>query len=188
MKLAVLLLFCSLSVAMAPVTFNGNVTLKGNATLPNVTSGGVVSTTFISAFGAGSFDDNSSGLKGMKITIGGANITVTDLGCISRSDDLDNSKTVGIYDSSCVLIASCSVDISAHDNTVHFGVLTPTILNASTSYFIVLNNPGFSLFRCGVVATHSSVATIPQDAWAASCGTLLGTVDSICGPVNFKYH
>lgn len=34
MKLAILLLFCSLSVVMAPVTFNGNVTLKGSASFP----------------------------------------------------------------------------------------------------------------------------------------------------------
>jgi hypothetical protein len=163
-----------------PPAFWGPATASGGG-------GGGGGTEFISAT-SGGFESNISGLVGFKVTMG-SGITVIALGMFAAAGDTDSSKSVAIYDAACALIVSTSVDISAHDDAYHYNVISQA-LSASTTYFIAFNNVNSQAFTANAAATHSAVATVPQDVWAGSsgnCSTLLGSADHISKGPNFKY-
>ncbi|MBL9187930.1 MAG: hypothetical protein JNK23_10655 [Opitutaceae bacterium] len=139
----------------------------------------------------GSLRNNYVGFVGCKFTVGGAAITVTELGrwVVSGSTGT-HSVTIFAADLTTV-IATASVSTSgAAAGDYKWQSITPVALSASTTYYIASleQNGGDSWYDSQSLAV-TSAATL--DASAYGNDTVIvgaGATGQIYVPVNFKYY
>lgn len=150
--------------------------------------GGGASTEFITATTLGTLS-GPAGQRGMKITIGGSNITVTELGIYGNASHYSSSISLFIRSSTGTDLGNCSVGSWGTDSQWYWGTLgTPVVLSASTVYYIMTDTLSFNdIYGPSTTVTPTSVATVndaaydqpPQDEGAGS--------NRCYGPLNFKY-
>jgi len=154
-------------------------------------------TTFITSQTLGTLRSNYDGCVGMKITVGGSSITVTQLG---RWVVSGNSATHTLK----ILASDGTVVVSANINTsgltaaqFNYVVITSTVLSASTSYYIVSTeaNGGDQWYNNDTAITHTAAATVPNSAHVATVCNSSGDTpvddtgtDLAYVPMSFKYH
>lgn len=149
----------------------------------------VSNSTFILSDDGGAGNNNQNGLRGFKFQVGAANLTVTSLGMKAYSTFASGrtSVTVGLYDASCTLITSASVDTSAFDDTYKFASITPQVLTAGSTYQVLFDNSDSSDLPIACTATTTADAAVTSDVWNGCGNFIFGTAVTSQGP-NFQYH
>ncbi|MDE2101566.1 MAG: hypothetical protein KGL39_30250 [Patescibacteria group bacterium] len=163
---------------------------SGYATTGTVTVTNIPDTAFVISE-TGSSQVTYTGTNGFAF-IPSVNMTVGSLGMYAYSSGLfpDNTVTVVLTDSSCTVLATASVDISAHDSAFHWTSITPVTLTSGATYKIGFANPNSSSFYYGTTLTTTSDGAVHVD-WATSSGGCTGCI--FCNATaqfgaNFKYH
>lgn len=131
---------------------------------------------------------------GFKFTVGGAGITVTELGRWNYSGD-SQTHTLCITDSTGAILASVSINAAlGTPGSYQFAALgSPVVLSASTVYAVLSQEPNGDTFEDGIGGdiSYTSVATVNGAVYAGQTpGLPLNVVaagDFSYGPVNFKY-
>lgn len=160
------------------------------ATRPS-TSGGPT-TNFVTSYGLGTPRTNGGNFyTGFKMTIGGASITVTELGryCASSSSQ---SHTTYLASSDGTPLASVSIDASAGANDWVFASITSTVLSAGAVYYVMCQefDGGDTFYDANTSLTTTAVATVNAPVYLGTYGgapTDNGAPSDTYGPVTFKY-
>lgn len=130
------------------------------------------------------------GRLGFKFTVGGSNITVTDLGgwIITGSTQ---DRILSIVNTSNVDVVSATLLIAGTTaGQFNYVSITPTVLNASTSYYMFMQTGTDDWHDQGTVDSNTSVATVIFSAYSNEPTSSIidnGTGALMFGPVNFKY-
>lgn len=173
--------------------YNQDLAAIVSGAVTNSTPGGGGGTEFVTGQTLGTARTNGSNYYlGFKLTVGGSNVTVSELGRYCVTGDTQ-THTVYIADSAGAVIISASVDATGGSNAFKFTSITPTVLSASTAYYVFSQEfSGGDTFYEGAdtTVTTTAVATISYHAYAATSG---GTPTDVAAgvrsyvPVSFKY-
>lgn len=127
--------------------------------------------------------------RGMKITVGGSPITVTELGIYGNNSHYSSSMTLYIRSAAGTDLGNCSVASWGAAAEWYWGVLgSPVVLSASTVYYIMTAGLASNdVYGTATTVTPTSAATVndaaygqpPQDEGVGS--------NRCTGPLNFKY-
>lgn len=163
-------------------------TVSNSVTIVDVTD-----TEFITGMPS-SGDQTQSGFSGFAFTTGATHM-ISGVSFQADSADTDLAKVVTIYRcSDNAVIATGSVDISAHDSLRHTTPITPVSMAAGT-YVCVFANPSFMNFKYGS-CTHTGIATVISDVFGAILGgwgaggtsaPFFGGTNNCCGGPGFTY-
>lgn len=175
---------------------SGQVILQ-NAKLSNVSlgqsaaSGGGSSTTFVTGQTLGSLNNNFDLELGTEVTVGAANVVVTQLGRWVVSGN-SGTHSLRIRNSSGTLLGSVSVNTSgATSGQFLYGTLgSPITLTASGVYYIFsLEVNGGDQWYSGADTTISTTAVGIVNQYGYYDGTIHtgGGLGSCWCPVSFKY-
>ncbi len=155
---------------------------------------GAGSTALASSVSLGSLRNNFSGWVGFRFAVGGAPITVTQLGRWVVSGN-SGSHTVKLVDSGGNDVPSGSVTVNtsgAPSGQFAYATLANAVTLSPGATYVVMSqetNGGDQWYdyNCGVTLT--SVATPNQAAWANNGGIYVttGATTNSYGPVNLKY-
>jgi hypothetical protein len=139
------------------------------------------------------------GCVGVGFTVGGSNITVTDLGRWVISGN-SQSHTISLLDNSGTVLASVAVATSAAPiGDYKYGSITPTVLTAATIYWVASaeTNGGDQWYNTintsapGYTTTSAANTAFKAFDTTGACGGAApssGGTDNAFVPVNFKYH
>lgn len=133
--------------------------------------------------------NNASLPIGMKIIVGGSPITVTSLGRWVISGN-SQTHTLRLRNSSCADLATVTVNCSgAPTGQYLYGSITPTVLSASTTYYVFSdeNNSGDLWYSLQAVTTTAVVSDIEGAFDSGGCTLTAGNGFSYV-PVNLLYH
>lgn len=130
---------------------------------------------------------------GMEITIGGSNVTVTQLGLWVVSGNA-GTHNVRIYSGSApgahTLLETVSINTSGQPVGWLYTTLgSPRVLSASTKYQIWRTTDGTdSYYDSDTTLTVTAVATVDSASYRAGANiSASGGAGNCFGPVNFKY-
>lgn len=165
----------------------------GVTVVVNSTPAAASGTPWVTSTGSfGATRSDFDGCLGVKFTVGGSPITVSSLGRWKRTGN-SQTHTVKILQTSTVL-ASVVVDLSTGSvGSFVYGSITPLVLSASTTYFIVSSetNGGDTWYDiASAVFTETGVAASISACFQSDClGTPdeAGTSGQMYGFVNFLY-
>jgi hypothetical protein len=161
----------------------------------NAPATGVPSTPWVTGQSLGTPQSNLTGCVGVEVTVGGSNITVTDVGrwVISGNSQM-HTITIQTTGGSSVVAGTVNTSGAMAGQFLYVAV-TPTVLTAAGTYWIGSSetNGGDQWYDDGSVITVTAAATAPFSAYnngggcpgAPSINTGGG---ASYGPVNFKYH
>lgn len=202
------LLFCLLSSSflsvLATVSKMNSVTISTSTNIVGaprasvdgvaIAGGGGGGTEFVTGTTLTTLRNDFVGDVGMKITVGGAGITVTHLG---RWVVAGNSGTHTVYlcsDTGFGILGSVSVNTSGATTAAfaYTALGSPITLTASGVYYIVSHETlaGDQWYETTTTVTTTAVATV-NDSCYGTAGAALAIVGSGSGhtfvPVSFKY-
>jgi hypothetical protein len=122
---------------------------------------------------------------GFELTVGSTGITVTQLGRWVISGN-SGTHTLAIYDNSCNLVVSTTINTSGLSVGYNYVSITPTVLSASAVYYVFSSetNGGDQWYDLEAYTTTGD-GTIKQSY--GTCNTA-GTLTNSYVPVNFKYY
>lgn len=158
----------------------------------------VASTAWLTASGGGTPRNNQDGCIGGYFTVGGASITVTDLGRWVISGN-SASHTLYLTDASGNRLGSVAVNTSGASVGFLYGSITPVVLSASTKYRILSTevNGGDNFYDFGAYTT-TAVAALGggnYDGSAVDCAanpipgiSEVAVAGDMYVPIDFKYH
>lgn len=179
-----LILFCAVAAACAGAT----IIVRGPVLPPAASAG----TNFVTGYTLGTArTDGANYYVGFKFTIGGTNVTVSELGRYTVSG---SSGTHSIYIASDdgTPVVSGSIDASSGSNNWVFVSVTPTVLTAGQNYWLLCQEVtgGDTFYNDNTSITTTAVATTTHSAYAATYGG--GPTQNTPGeysyvPVTFKY-
>jgi hypothetical protein len=163
---------------------------------PSVTITNIPNPEFITGTGSTYFFNYLSGYIGYYITVGASDVVVTDLGMFAHNTGVTgwsgySSMPVSIRKySDCSVVASATIDISAHDDAYHYSSITPVTLTAGTTYSVVFYNPAGDAWAKDCSITHDSSSSVNNDISNGSCSnTAIGVgADSGCMEPTFRFH
>jgi len=182
-------------LTLAPLT-NARAQMLAVLPVSGSSGGGGGSTTFVTGQSLGSTRNNFSGCLGYLFTVGGANITVTDLGRWVVSGN-SGSHVLTLDNASGTVLASVSVNTSGAPAAAFlYGSITPTVLTASTQYFVgsAEANVGDLFYDDPTTVTTTGDATVNASAFTSDGACVAGAPSGNTGglhsygPVSFKYH
>lgn len=158
-----------------------------------VAGGGATGSPFITAYTTVGTRNDFDGCVGFKFTVGGSNITITDLGRWKISGNT-GTHTVKITATDGTVIVSASVDLTTGSaGGFVYASCTPTVLNASTTYCCLSAeaNGGDQWYDSAAVDSTASGATIGFDVYQVACSG--APTDANSGvrsyvPPNFKFY
>lgn len=124
---------------------------------------------------------------GCKFTVGGAGITVVQVGLWGKSDQYD-SPIVSIRNAACTVLGSATITPPRTNDVFNYKVLgTPLSLSASTVYFITEDSGSQGMYRgTDTTITTTSAATC-NDSNYDTCGLDGAGTGHCAGPMSFKY-
>jgi hypothetical protein len=123
---------------------------------------------------------------GFELTVGSTGITVTQLGRWVISGN-SGTHTLAIYDASCALVVSTTINTSGLSVGYNYVSITPTVLSASTVYYIMSSETASGdLWYDNETYTSTADGTITHSAFS-TCNANNSTGYSYV-PVNFKYY
>lgn len=131
-----------------------------------------------------------NGWVGCGFTVGGSNITVTDLGRWVISGN-SASHDLTIMDGSGAILVTATINTSGLSVGYNYVSCTPTVLTAGNTYYIMsLETSGGDQFYDIGTVTSTAAGTIITSNYAFFGGPPLtassGSVSYV--PVNFKYY
>lgn len=136
------------------------------------------------------FFSNVDAEKGMKITVGASNITVTELGIYGNSSHYYSTVILYIRDAAGTSLGNVTVTWGTAAQYYYTTLSSPVTLTASTTYYIMTEDMNFNdmYMSTGTTVTTTSAATLDGGASGqppAADGT---GANHTYGPLNFKYH
>jgi len=154
-----------------------------------VSGGGGVDTEFITSVNAGT-KSAIDGFFGMKITVGGSAITVTEVGIYGNATHYHGTFDVYVRSLTGTDLGHATVTWGTAAQFYYATLSSPITLNASTSYYIMTDdlNSDDVYISANTTVTPTAVATVDDAAFGqppADEGT--GSNHSY-GPLSFKYH
>lgn len=173
------------------VTVNTSSTINGrtpNSAINGQSLASASATEFITATTPGTLVGPAD-QRGMKITVGGSSITVTELGIYGNASHYSTSITLYIRSSGGTDLGNCSVGSWGTAAQWYWGTLgTPVVLSASTVYYIMTDSLAFNdVYGTGTTVTPTSVATVDDAAYGQPPADEGVGSNRCSGPLNFKY-
>jgi len=135
--------------------------------------------------------DGGNYYTGIRITIGAANVTVSELG---RYTTAGSSGTHPIYFAALdgTPVVAGSINAAGGANAMLFVSVTPTVLTAGQDYWLLCQEVtgGDTFYDDNTTITTTAVATVTHSAYVATYGgapMTNGAAGHSYGPVSFKY-
>jgi len=137
---------------------------------------------------------------GMRFTVGGSNLTITDLGRWCFAGDSSTHRLVIVRDSDLAIVADTNLAMAGGTaGQFKYATLTPAVtLNANTTYYLLSYESNTSLdtwgdrynddFTCPAYTT-TAAASVSGSAYTTALTNRPATWNDLTsfGPLNFKY-
>lgn len=151
--------------------------------------GAVTDTPFVTSASLGILSA-IDGFYGMKITVAGSPITVTELGIYGNASHYSASITLYIRSSTGTDLGNVSVTWGTGGQYYYGTLASPVVLSASTVYYIMTDdlNANDVYASATTTVTTTGVATVNDAAFGQPPSDETTGAGHAYGPLNFKYH